>query len=162
MKNDACGFTLIEVIAILLIVGILGSVAASRLINIQSVNSVVEADTIRNRIRFVQSMAMKSSSFGSTSGEKCRGIKCHQNFYWFFIGNDSEDAGNQLKFPGEQDVKIALSGVTVTPFTIFFDVYGIPYTAFTDETTNTRLMNPLQITVGSKTMTLLPETGFIQ
>lgn len=160
MKNDTGGFTLIEVIAILFIIGILAAVAVSRFADMQSIRSVAAADTLKNRIRFVQSQAMKNSSCGDdVDGEKCWGIKCDQNStYWFFTESNPDDAGKQLTFPGEKDVKIAVSDVTITPFTIFFDIYGIPYSAFPDAP----LDSPLQITVGSETMTLTPETGFIQ
>ncbi|WP_156968175.1 pilus assembly FimT family protein [Desulfobacter vibrioformis] len=164
MKNDICGFTLIEVIAILFIIGILAAIAVSRFADMQSIRSMAAADTLKNRIRFVQSQAMKNSSWGDgVEGEKCWGITCDQNStYWFFAKSDPEDADNQFTFPGEKDVKITVSDVTITPFKILFDIYGIPYTAFTDENTNAKLVNPLQITVGSETMTLIPETGFIQ
>ncbi len=162
MKNDTGGFTLIEVIAILFIIGILAAVAVSRFADMQSIRSVAAADTLKNRIRFVQSQAMKNSSCGDgddVKGEKCWGITCDQNStYWFFAESDPEDADNQFTFPGEKDVKIAVSDVTITPFKILFDVYGIPYSAFPD----TPLVSPLQITVGSETMTMTPETGFIQ
>jgi hypothetical protein len=55
----------------------------------------------------------------------------------------------------------------MTAFTVFFDVNGRPYTAYTDETTNTTVSAPLSITVDSipagnpGTFEIAPETGFI-
>jgi hypothetical protein len=54
----------------------------------------------------------------------------------------------------------------VSDFIVFFDRIGKPYTAYTNETTNTPLAGQLTITVtaGSQNrpITITPETGLIR
>jgi hypothetical protein len=72
--------------------------------------------------------------------------------------------------PGEQNTQINLSDLGLDPmalpFTLFFDRVGKPYTAYTDETTNTPLANNLTLTISagaqSRTLTVIPETGLVQ
>lgn len=165
-KNTLSGFTLIEVIAALTIISVLALIAVSRITDTKSFDTLATADTIINHIRYVQSMAMKKCSFENSKkrGIKCLGIKCTGNDYWYFKGTSPDDATMQEPFPGEKDAKINISksNLSVDAFTIFFDVYGIPYIAYTDTTTNTKLPSDLKIKVGAQTITITPETGFIQ
>ena len=54
--------------------------------------------------------------------------------------------------------------MTMTAFTCLFDAYGIPYTAYTSPSVNTKLAAPAVITItaggGSTTLTITPETGY--
>ncbi|MGD8523558.1 MAG: prepilin-type N-terminal cleavage/methylation domain-containing protein [Desulfobacterales bacterium] len=146
-NND--GFTLIEIIAVLLLMSIIAATVLGRSINTAQTDLTSQMDKVRTHFRYIHSMAMKY-------GDQVWGIRCSnvlgQNLYWGFrlnipVGNpllDPDDSVNMVRFPGEtQDwVNLTQNGVAMTPFTIFFDRYGRPYTSYIDVITNTPLPNP--------------------
>ncbi len=82
------------------------------------------------------------------------GIKCDTVFYWMFKGNDPDS--NIIMLPDDQqyntsnDGKLDLAEKKIaigTAFTVFFDQRGIPYSSYTDETTNTPYSGDLLINV---------------
>jgi prepilin-type N-terminal cleavage/methylation domain-containing protein len=167
---DNRGFTLVEIIAALIIMGILVAVAINRATSNSDTGRIVQESVIKNHIRYAQSMAMKSGS-GATDAERLWGIKCDGADYWLFRTNAPDTAANQISLPDEDNIKVTLAGknVQMNAFTVFFDASGRPYTAYTDATTNTPVSaaNPLPITVDSvpagaaATFGITPETGFI-
>jgi MSHA pilin protein MshC len=158
--NDR-GFTLIEIIAVLIIVGIVAAVAIGSVMNTAETNMISQANVIKNHIRYAQSMAMKRGDIW--------GLKCDGAAYWLFRTNAPDTQANQIIIPGEDNVQISLANknITLAAFTVFFDGNGRPYTAYTDETTNAPVAAALSVTVGSLpagssgTFSLAPETGFI-
>jgi prepilin-type N-terminal cleavage/methylation domain-containing protein len=175
-NND--GFTLIEIIAVLLLMSIIAATVLGRAINTAQTDLASQMDKVRTHFRFVHSMAMKY-------GDQVWGVRCAnnagQNEYWGFrldipVGNpalDPDNSANQIRLPGETNLKVNLTqnGVEMTPFTIFFDRYGRPYTSYTDDITNTPLPNPWPpIGIWSlandpppaRSFLITPETGLIQ
>lgn len=158
---DNRGFTLIEIIAVLMIIGILVAVIINSAIGVSDTDRVSQQNVIKNHIRYAQSMAMKRGAVW--------GIKCDGPDYWLFRTNDPDTPANQMALPGEENAKVTLANkkVTMIAFTVFFDVNGRPYTAYTDAATNTPVAAPLSITVDSVpagnpgTFAIAPETGFI-
>jgi prepilin-type N-terminal cleavage/methylation domain-containing protein len=146
-NND--GFTLIEIIAVLLLMSIIAATVLGRSINTAQTDLSAQVDKVRTHYRYIHSMAMKY-------GDQVWGIRCKnivgQNMYWGFrldipVDNpvlDPDNVANQIRLPGETDLQVNLTqkGVAMTPFTIFFDRYGRPYTSYTDDTTNTPLPHP--------------------
>ena len=172
MKRNAGGFTLIEIIAVLMLLSIVAATVLGRGINTEKIDLAAQMDKIRNHFRYVQSMAMKN-------GDQVWGFRCAggpTNEYWIFrldlpVGdpaNDPDIAGNQVQLPGETNVKVSLTqaGVTMDEFTIFFDKYGIPYSTDTNENTITPLADfeDIGISAGSngRSFRISPETGLIQ
>ena len=163
-SEDRRGFTLIEIIAVLLIVGILAAFIISVVMDTSSTDRIAQESVIKNHIRFAQAAAMKQANIW--------GIKCDGTDYWMFVTNDPDNAANQRTLPGEENLKVTLADkkITMNAFMLFFDLHGRPYTAFTDATTNTPVSaaNPLLITVdsdpstGAVTFGITPETGFVQ
>lgn len=159
--RDHRGFTLIEIIAALIILGIVAAVAISRVIGTSETSRVAQESVIKNHIRYAQSMAMKRGAVW--------GIKCDGPDYWLFRTNLPDTEANQIVLPNEEGVKVTLANknVSMTAFTVFFDANGRPYTDYTDATTNTPVSTPLSITVNSipagssGTFAIAPETGFI-
>ena len=128
-------------------------------ISTDQINVVGEVDKIRNHLRYAQSMAMKRSEIW---GFKSDGLSPGR--YWIFTGDDPDNASNQVSLPGETEVTVSLpDSITMTSFTIFFDKYGKPYNAYTDEFNNTPLSSGLTITVSGppNNLTITPETGLI-
>jgi len=162
--RNTAGFTLIEVIGVLVIIGILAAVLLPRLSATSQFDLTSNADLIRSQLFYAQGMAMKQGIVG--------GVKCDGSRYWLFKTNSPDEAANQLLLPGEDAVKVSLSSkkITLPPFTLYFDFAGRPYTAYTDPIDNTPVAadNQLVITVGvpsdpaTATITVTPETGFIQ
>ena len=163
MYRNNHGFTLIEIIAVLLLMSIIAASVLVRGMDTDQIDLMAQVAKIRNHIRYAQAMAMKRS-------DKNWGIKCDGNAYWFFEGTNPDDSASQLPLPGEKNSQILLADidVTVDGFELYFDKYGRPYTAYTDETSNTPVSagNPLAITIsagsGSVTLSITPETGLIQ
>ena len=163
--RDHRGFTLIEIIAILIIVGIVAAVVIGRATGTSETSRVVQESVIKNHIRYAQSMAMKQG----TIIIPVWGIRCDGTDYWLFRTNTPDTPANQVVLPGEDNAKVTLANkyVSMTAFTVFFDANGRPYTAYTDAAANTAVSAPLSITVDSVpagnpgTFSIAPETGFI-
>ena len=159
MNRNNRGFTLVEVTVVVVLIGIIAAVVFARSISTDQINVVGQVDKIRNHIRYAQSMAMKRSEIWG-----CNSDGLSPGRYWIFSGNDPDAESNQVQLPGETAIKVSLpNAITMTSFTIFFDKYGEPYTAYMDESNNTPLASGLTITVSGapKNLVITPETGFI-
>ena len=160
MYRNNHGFTFVEMIVVLVLMGIIAAGVLVRSMDTDQIDRAAQVAKIRNHIRYAQAMALKRS-------DKIWGIKCDgSDAYWFFEGTDPDDSASQLPLPGEINSQILLADINVTMsgFELYFDKYGRPYTAYTDETLNTPVStgNPLSITISGVTLSVTPETGLIQ
>lgn len=152
------GFTLIELITVIIILGILSFALFGRTGD-RSGPELARMAEVRAQIRFVQLRSMKTASVN--------GIKCDGANYWAFSGTNPDAIAARLNLPGESDSIIALAptNMTMTAFVFLFDSFGIPYTAYTNAATNTKLPADALITItaggGTGTLTLIPETGYV-
>lgn len=174
-KRNDNGFTIVEIIVVLLLMSIIAATVLGRSINTQQLDVAGEADKIKNQIRYTQSMAMKRPD-RTVWGMK---YDSNTNEYWIFSGTDPDANleelpdigydGGSLKIPlGDNDVEMVWSSGN----TLFFDKLGKPYRSYTDDTTNEPVSDPgatLDISVqaddGSgdpRQWTITPETGLIQ
>lgn len=154
------GVTLIEMIAVLLIMGIVSAVAVSRFANLEDMETATRFNTVRNHIRYTQIMAMKRN-------DMTWGIKCDTAKYWIFktatpaVAAEPDDSNNIVYIPGNEenvDKKIPISDMD--GFTLYFDKFGIPYKYLTNKIVP--ITTPKSILIGSRTLTVTPETGLIE
>ena len=158
MKRSEHGFTILEIIVVLVLMAIISAYAIGRSAGTQGMELAGQVDRISNHIRYAQAMALKQS-------DTVWGITCDANDYSLF----QTDTATLVILPGETSNKISLSdlGVGMGAFDLFFDKIGKPYTAYVDETSYTPVSagNQLHINItggGSITLTITPETGLIQ
>ena len=155
IPRNSRGFTIVEIIVVLLLISIIAAAAFQRSITTDQMNFVSQYDKIQNQVRYPQSIAMKRSEYW--------GFSCDTNNYWIFTGTNN--AANRRLLPGQQQTLISLNdlGVTMDGFTVIFDKYGIPY-----EPDGTTPLNPALVVdltdsgSESKSFTIVPETGLIK
>jgi len=159
MYRNNHGFTLIEIVTVLVLMSIIATGVLVASMNTDQIDLTAQVAKIRNHIRYAQAMALKRS-------DKNWGIKCDgSDAYWFFEGTNPDDSASQLPLPGEISSQILFADINVTMngFELYFDNYGRPYT---DLTPITPVSIPLSITIsggsGSVTLSVTPETGLIQ
>jgi prepilin-type N-terminal cleavage/methylation domain-containing protein len=162
LNGNNRGFTLIEMVVVLLLISIIAAAVFTRSIGTNRINFVGQVDKIRNQIRYAQSLAMK--------GNAIWGIKSFGGRYWLFhYEGSSMDVNVSIKLPGEKSNKIDLAneGISMDSFTLFFDKIGVPYKS----NLNTRINNtndklPINIHLvsditQSRTLNVTPETGLV-
>lgn len=167
------GFTLIEIISVIIMIGILAVIAVSRTVNYEA-EAYAGADALKSHLRYAQTMAMNTNPSAGTMS--VWGISGTANSYWLFEGTNPADADSYSRPPEEDSFinddrtvnltkkKIKLSG----SFTIYFDNRGIPYSSYTNETSNTPLasaltinVQPLNSSTPSVPVTITPLTGYV-
>ncbi|MCW7754472.1 prepilin-type N-terminal cleavage/methylation domain-containing protein [Desulfobotulus sp. H1] len=135
------GFTMIEIIAVLVIVGILAAVAASRMMDTRSVEESARVDAIKAHLRYAQARAMGEG--------RPWGVHVTADSYYLFRGTN--ESGNEVLFPGENSLMVqAGSGFfSGTPLTVTFDAYGSPGD------------NTLTLVTSGGAITITRNTGYI-
>lgn len=173
-KNNHRGFTLIEVIAVLIIIAVIAVVAVSRSVD-YSAEVYAGADALKAHLRYAQTMAMNSNP---SSGAAVWGISGTVSSYWLFQGTNPAAAATYIRLPEDETflnsdrtvnltkkkIKISFSSGS----TIYFDNRGIPYSAYTSASVNTPLtvaltinVQPLDAATPSVAITITPQTGYI-
>jgi prepilin-type N-terminal cleavage/methylation domain-containing protein len=139
-QQENKGFTLIEMIAVLVIVAIIMAVAISRGIATGDVKLQAEVDTLKGHLRYAQYLAMNDIAPAKW------GINVGGSSYTLirFYANATT---SPYSLPGESSATHSFAPITATPVTILFDDWGSP-----DNTS---------ITLGGQTMTITANTGFI-
>ena len=171
-RKDARGFTMIEIIAVLVIISIVAAVAISRMGD-NDYQFYGQASLLRGHLRYAQTRAMNSSPSG---GVVTWGIKCDGSSYWLFRGTNPDSTSNIILLPddtandinGDRKLELSSKKISMTAFTVFFDSRGIPYSSYTDASVNTPLAADLSVVVTpagksspSMTVTITPFTGYI-
>jgi prepilin-type N-terminal cleavage/methylation domain-containing protein len=158
MTRNHRGFTIVEIVVVLVLISIIAAAAFRRSITTDQMNFVSQYDKIQNQVRYPQSMAMKRSEWW--------GISCDTNNYWIFTGTNESTVANHRQLPGQQNTLISLSdlGINMSGFTVFFDEYGRPY----DSVWTVPLVSPA-LTVNlddggseSRSFSIEPETGLVK
>jgi prepilin-type N-terminal cleavage/methylation domain-containing protein len=149
------GFTLLEAIVVLLIVGIIGAVVAARTV-FTNPDLTAQTEVAKTHIRYAQIQAVNS--------DVVWGIHCEGASYWLF--KDSNKA-NKVLLPGEDSdtVDLTAKNLTMAGFTdLSFNSWGTPHTDEGALEAN-RLLTALTITISStehnEQIVVTPNTGFI-
>jgi MSHA pilin protein MshC len=151
------GFTLFEVIVVLLILGILSYFAATRLFSGDTPIRIAEMDLVKSHLRYAQVRAMNS--------DKEWGIKfVAPNRYWMYKAEESENVVKELPdvkslmddltkqhllVNPPMDGSVTLSSVTVQSAVVKFDQFGSPGSS------------DVVITTSAGNITVTGNTGFI-
>ncbi len=159
MRSPA-GFSILELIVVLLLMGILAATIASRSVTIANMDINAATDQARSHLRLAQADAMKQRTVW--------GIKSSGTQYWLFTGTNPDNAASEVRLPGVEysGTSNRLSETqlkaTLSDFTVFFDRIGKPYSP----NAATAMTNPLTVTLTSggesRTITITPETGLIR
>ena len=163
------GFTLIEIILAMVIIVIISTIIITRSSDL-STGLISQTEIMKTHLRYAQTLAM------SAGGSDVFGIRCSAspNEYWLFKGTDPDSNVMSLTDDAAYDIDnddrldLAQKDIQASTFTVFFDHRGIPYSAYTDETSNTPLSPDLTISVTPtgeaspvETITITELTGFI-
>jgi Tfp pilus assembly protein FimT len=150
------GFTILEIIVILIVMGIIGVIVISRLWG-TDVNLIGQTEVVKSHLRYAQSRAMNTDVIW--------GINLTGSTYSLFKNGST---ANKVILPAEDSNTRSLpSGITVETAIISFDSWGIPHTdaAATDGQELAAGDSEEEITISSsgdaKTITVTPNTGFI-
>ena len=157
IKNNS-GFTLIEVIAIVIVMGIVTAFAVGRVAD-NKPELLAQTQVLKIHLRYAQSRAMNSNDN--------YGIETDGNIYWLFRYNlTSSDV--RVNFPGEDSDHIDLSAIGLTLSMVdgnivSFDSRGIPYL----DNTGTLQLTDRTLTLSTSALDteniiITKNTGFIQ
>ena len=145
------GFTLIEAIVVLVILGIVSAVVAVRMSGTGAYDLASQVEVVKGHLRYAQTRAMNSNlivwgiNFDSTTT------------YYLFQGTGST---TRVLLPGEDSDRIDLtakkSGLTITPVRITFNEFGSPCDA-----SGTPLTADATVATNGGTITVTKNTGFI-
>jgi prepilin-type N-terminal cleavage/methylation domain-containing protein len=161
-RQELKGFTLIELITVMLVLGILSTFAASRFFSRSAFDEAGFTQESLSAVRYAQKLAIASGcdiriTFTVNS------IALEQ---WIDSGNNSCDVNapapviTPVAKPGGGNFTIqAPNNVTVTASlaVFYFDQIGIPFS-----TAGVKLAAETTVTIGANTFSIAPETGFVR
>ena len=144
LKNNT-GFTMVEVISIMVVIGVVGALLAEKALDDRS-QSISGRDAIRAHVRYAQIMAMKSNTV-------C-GIQFNGTDYSIFRNNSILD---KITLPGRGGTEYPIPpGLGTANETIYFDLWGSPYTTGA-------LVTPRPTgLIGTLGITMTIDTGYVQ
>ena len=116
------GFTLFEVVMVLLILGVISYFAATRLFSGDAPSQGAEMELVKNHLRYAQSRAMNSEDiWGIKFGTSKR--------YWLFKWADGVDTYKRLPGVESSDGVLEMTSIQIsgTPIIVVaFDAFGTP------------------------------------
>ena len=156
IKNNS-GFTLIEVIAIVIVMGIVTAFAVGRVAD-NKPELIAQTQVLKVHLRYAQSRAMNSNDN--------YGIETDGNKYWLFRYDGTSVVS--VNFPGEgSDIDLSALGLTLAMVgggnIVSFDSKGIPYKDnFGDIQTEDRTLTLSTAALDTENIIITQNTGFIQ
>ncbi|MGE4264983.1 MAG: Tfp pilus assembly protein FimT/FimU [Desulfovibrio sp.] len=146
------GFTLIEVITVLLIIGVLSALVVSRGTALND-DAAARKSELTAQLRYLQLRAMKN-------GVTYLVLENDDGEYWAY---NSANVTIPLPLPGESAAKVSLAGkdMTMAEFIISFDRFGIPYSGSPQVKLAANATIHMAVDGQNATLVIEPETGFI-
>lgn len=147
------GFTMIEFIVVLLVIGLLSAFAMSRYSSTATYSLKTQTEVIKNHLRYAQTRAMNSNDYW--------GINFAGSSYTFFC---SANPSSPVLLPGEDSSTVTIpAGITTTVGVVVFDTWGKPYidAAGTSIQTGNRNITVSLTGEPSETITITENTGFV-
>lgn len=146
------GFTLIEVVAILIIIGIVSAVVYTKMPSIDA-GKIGDINMIKSHLRYTQTRAMADS-------ERRWGITFSGTTYSLYRDDNGDGAfavEERRVLPGADAESVTLQSSLSCSATLAFDWWGAP---FTDAACSTPMTSGA-LSFGSDAITVTPLTGFI-
>ena len=151
------GFTLVELVTVMVILGVLAAIASPRFFNTSSFETAGFSAEVRGGLRHAQATAMASgcdiraalSSAGFVLQRWSGGGGCNDHSGSLVTVVRSGGGGYSSSVP---------SGLTVGAAALYFDSLGRPR----NDSTGALLTTALTLSVGTETITVNPETGLVQ
>jgi len=151
----ACkGFTTVELIVVILILGIIAVVGGSRFFSTDRFSQMGFADTVANSVSYAHKLAL-ASGCDTRAQVTAGGVQLFQRA----TDCNSGAFTRAVTRPGGTVwTEIAPAGVVVSsPLDIYFDAYGSPFY----HASSTRLTTAETMTIGVWTITVEAETGYV-
>ena len=115
---------MIEIIAVLVVIGILAAVAVSRIVSTQSFSVAAEVDILKTHLRYAQFKAMSEDSTILNCNAPFGVVISGSSYYLFRDCNTNQ----KVILPNEDVNTASLSfGINSTCNTFCFDTWGAPY-----------------------------------
>lgn len=149
--NDG-GFTLIETIAVLVIIAIISALIIARGTGTDTAQLQAEVDTLKGHLRYAQALAMNANEGNVPTGGTVTvkwGIRVDVSSYTLIKDVDG-DQSSPFNLPAESSATRSFAPINATGTgTVLFDEWGGPETPVP------------AIALGGQSIPITPETGFI-
>jgi MSHA pilin protein MshC len=171
LTNAAAGFTLIELVVVLVLTGILAATAAPRFFNRNGFDALTVSDQVKALLRYGQKAAIAQgrviyARIGANSVALCYDAACTSQVS-YVSGTSGTSATKTYCGTSNWACEGYTSGivVAVTPTTLYFDATGKPFasadTPPTLTSTFTRLTMSFSGSGTVKNVAIEPETGYV-
>jgi len=167
MKRNALknyGFTMIEIVVVLIVLFIISAVVLSRFSTVLAINSMVEAETLKSNLRYAEIRAL-GDTLQPTGRPRWEIVFPNATTYTLYRIDDN---GNQVpvNMPSEtppSPTHILPAGVSIsfTSTTVAFDDWSRPLDGSGNPWTESKTITIMDNT-GVTTFTITKNTGFIQ
>lgn len=157
--KDTAGFTIIEMIAVLIILAVVVVVAVTRYTSTTQYNVTTETEILKTNLRYAQFRALSDADITYGVNNATWGVSLSGSSYTL----QRNGAAANTNFPGENSPTHGFpSGIFISPSAnIAYSIWGIPVDASgANPTANVAIT--LSDGSSSQTVTVVQYTGFIQ
>ncbi|MCW8944021.1 MAG: prepilin-type N-terminal cleavage/methylation domain-containing protein [Sedimenticola sp.] len=154
LRQKQSGFTMIELVVVLLLVGVLMAVGMPRFFNQLTFLEWGFSDEVAEALRFSQKLAVSTGcdtqlAISATSYQMNQRIGCNSGTFTQPVQTPGGDTTGYIG--------TAPNGVALTVISLYFDALGRPH----NSATSALLTSSTTITIGSRSVTVEPETGYV-